>query len=220
MAEIPNDTRLIYDENSYNEKLKRSIGPGLYTINVPNNDCRDCSQDIPADPSLRYQSYGPSTCTMKGAVDDSSELLGLNHKLSKSNNKQYLPGSYTATGVCNISGTTDSRKCNNPQENTRLSNPPTTLRATGINRWEWLCFDPQSKAIEEFDRVPINYRMVAKDNHTPIIEKLDNQDKFLPSNKYDEIPESPLEKWKLGKSAMHPYAPGYPYGTLDNNLKC
>ena len=42
----PNDTRLNYDDCSYDEKLKRSIGPGLYTINVPSNDCKDCAQDI------------------------------------------------------------------------------------------------------------------------------------------------------------------------------
>ena len=216
MAETLNDTRLIYDENSYNEKLKRSIGPGLYNINVPFNDCRDCSQDVPADPSLRYQSYGPSTCTMKGAVDDSSELLGLNYKLSKSNNQQYLPGSYTATGACNISGSTDARKCTNPQENTRLSNPSNNLRATGINRWEWLCWDPQSKAIEEFDRVPVNYRMVAKDNHTPIFETPQEQDVFFPNC---TLVNPDGSEWQKG-NAQHVFAPGNPYGSFGYNVKC
>jgi len=88
----PNDTRLIYDECTYKEKLKRTVGPGLYNLNVPYNDCADCSKDIPADPSLRYQKWGPNTCTMKESIDDSSELLGLNYKLSKCNADEYLPG--------------------------------------------------------------------------------------------------------------------------------
>jgi hypothetical protein len=45
-----------------------------------------------------------------------------------------------------------------------MSNPPCTLRGTGINRWEWLCTDPQTTALEPYQRC-VNYRTIVKDNH-------------------------------------------------------
>lgn len=164
-----NDTRLNYDDCSYKEKLSRTVGPGLYMINTPYNDTYKCFQDVPSDPTLRYQAYGPNTCSMKEAIDDSSELLGLNYKSTKCNALEYIPGSYNSTG-CLIKSNDSDKSCFATQEDTRLSNPPCTLRGTGINRWEWLCEDPQERAIERFDRIPVNYRMLAKDNHVPCIE--------------------------------------------------
>ena len=213
-----NDTRLNNDDCSYKEKLRRTIGPGLYSLNVPYNDCLDCSKDIPADPSLRFQSYGPNLCTMKNAVDDSSELLGLNYKLSKCNADEYLPGKYITTGNCAVKGTSDPRACLAPQEDTRLSNPPCTLKETGINRWEWLCWDPQERAIEGFDRVPVNYRMVAKDNHIPCLETPVDQSVFFPPiNVKTQTTPNVLDKWQLPNNM---YAPGNPNGYINYNLPC
>ena len=67
--------------------------------------------------------------------------------------------------------TSDNRVTLLDGEDCRFSNPPSTLRGTGINRFEWLCRDPQEKAISPHPRVPINYRLVAKDNHRPLIEE-------------------------------------------------
>lgn len=209
----PNDTRLNYDSCSYTEKLKRTIGPGLYSLNRPYNDCDNCL-GMPDDPALRYQSYGPNTCMMKTAVDDSSELLGINYKLTKCNNQEYFPGSYEKSSGCMVNNP-DPRKCLAPREDTRLSNPACTLRGTGINRWEWLCHDPQDKAIEEFDRVPVNYRMVAKDNHVPLVET--PMDQMLCFPKYDgNIPSADdlLKQWQKG-TAQDMYAPGNPLGSTD-----
>lgn len=220
----PSDTRMIYDSCSYQEKLKRTVGPGLYAIDTPYNDCRTCSADIPADPSLRYQYYGPNTCTMKNAVDDSSELLGLNYKNTKCNAEQYLPGKYPEKGICNVKGTTDPRDktcMSRPQESTRLSNPPCTLKETGINRWEWLCWDPQERAIPDFEH-PQNYRMIAKDNHIPCLETPMDQDIFFP--KHDDKNTNTndvLNKWKIGTlGANNMFAPGYPPGYLEYNRNC
>lgn len=211
------DTRLNYDSCSYKEKLRRTVGPGLYQLESPYNDCRDCSQDIPADPSLRYQEYGQSTCNMKKAVDDSSELLGLNYKNTKCNAEEYIPGKYEKTG-CDIRGNTNPRACMTPREDTRLSNPPCTLKETGINRWEWLCFDPQERAIEGFDRIPVNYRMVAKDNHVPCIEQPADQSMFQPGNSKASI--NKLDDWKKCNKDNKLYTPGYPYGSLYTGVSC
>lgn len=213
----PSDTRLSQDSCSYTEKLKRTIGPGLYSLNTPYNDCADCD-NLPSDPALQFQKYGPKTCTMKSAVDDSSELLGINYKNSKCSANLYAPGKYTATGDCAINSSKDPRKCSVPREDTRLSNPASRLRGTGINRWEWLPHDPQLRALEEFDRVPVNYRMTAKDNHIPIIDIPQDQSTFLPSYKA-EVPEDILEKWQKG-SAQDPYAPGNPQGSINYNQIC
>jgi len=210
------DTRMNYDSCSYKEKLKRTVGPGLYHLEAPYNDCMDCSRDIPADPSLRYQSYGHNTCSIKAAVDDSSELLGLNYKATKCNAEEYLPGKYQPTG-CNIRGTTNARACLAPQEDTRLSNPPCTLKETGINRWEWLCFDPQERAIQGFDRVPVNYRMVAKDNHIPCIEKPLDETSFQPNQNTNM---KNLDDWKNTVKDNKMYSPGYPHGSLYYGVKC
>ena len=212
-----NDTRLIYDSCSYAEKLKRSVGPGLYQLKRPDNDCLDCKREIPVDPAMRFQAFGPNTCTIKTAIDDSSELQGLNYKLSKCNTDQYKPDTYKTTGACHIN-MTDSRKCYTPREDTRLSNPPSNLRSTGINRWQWLCENPQQKAIEAFDRIPVNYRMVAKDNHVPLIETPADQSAFLPKYKDTEF-DNNLNQWKLSDPTSM-YAPGYPYGSLNYNLQC
>jgi len=211
------DTRLNYDSCSYKEKLRRTVGPGLYQLESPYNDCMDCSQDVPADPYLRYQSYGQNTCSMKKAVDDSSELLGLNYKNTKCNAEEFLPGKYQKTG-CDILGNTEPRICMAPREDTRLSNPPCTLKETGINRWEWLCFDPQERAIEGFDRIPVNYRMVAKDNHIPVIDKPADQSMFQPNNAGTM---NHLDDWKKCNSGCtESYTPGYPYGSLYTGVSC
>jgi len=218
----PNDTRLNYDDCSYEEKLKRSIGPGLYNLNVPDNDCDDCSKNINDDPSIRYQKYGPNTCSFNDAIDDSSELKGLNYKNTKCNTKSYLPNKYQKKSNCNINSGGNIRDCFNPQESTRLSNPINTLKGTGINRFHWLYNDPQEFAIEKFDRIPTNYRMVAKDNHVPLIEKPNNIDDshIKPNEKNLDInPSNTIEMWSKGL-ATHRYAPGNPDGIMNYNFAC
>lgn len=210
----PNNTRINNDSCSYAEKLKRTTGPGMYILNTPYNDC-DC-RVIPDDPSIRFQAYGPNTCTMRAAVDDSSELLGLNYKRTKCNNSQYVPGSYTLKGGCTVKEADNPRQCMAPREDTRISNPPSTLKGTGINRWEWLCYDPQERAIEEFDRIPVNYRMVAKDNHVPIIDTPQDQNIFFPNSTSGV---ANMAQWQKG-SPTDAYAPGYPLGSINYNIKC
>lgn len=214
----PNDTRLSYDSCSYNEKLKRTIGPGLYSINTPYNDCTNCHAMIPDDPTMRYQAYGPSTCTMKTAVDDSSELLGLNYKKSKCSTDEYAPGKYTSTSGCVVNSETNPRACWAPMEDTRLSNPPCSLKGTGINRWEWLPFDPQERATESFDRIPVNYRMVAKDNHVPILDNPVDQSGFFPTNNTQDNADI-INDWQKG-NAQSLYAPGQPHGAISYASRC
>lgn len=65
-------------------------------------------------------------------------------------------------------GLTHWRDCGIPVEDTRLSNPACNLRGTGINRWEWLCLNPQDRVEMPFD-YNISNRIVVKDNHRPCV---------------------------------------------------
>lgn len=179
------------DSCSYQEQLRRSIGPGMYMLGTPANDCggNSCKRDVSADPYLRYQAWGPGTCAPGAAVDDGSELRGLNYKSSKCSADSYLPGKYKSANACAVPGNTDPRACVAPTENTRLSNPPCTLRGTGWNRWEWLCWDPQERATIPFEW-NVSYRIVAKDNHTPCIERPMDQSDLLPPPTSDDVPHT------------------------------
>jgi len=165
--------RLSYDTCTYKTNLRQSVGVGDHLINTPKQDCVGC---FPPDPSLRVANYGGSVCQNKPLIDVDSELIGLNRKASSCPVEHYLPSS---TPFCNLTPLQDCRAI--PREDTRMSNPPCTLRGTGINRWEWLCFDPQTKAIAPFDYM-INNRIIVKDNHRPCLPKPINQAPIMPPN--------------------------------------
>lgn len=177
---------LSYDPCSYSEKLRRTIGPGMYRVGRPANDCGECARDVPADPYLRWQEWGPGFCPVGAAVDDESELYGLSYKNTKCSKDQYLPGKYNARGICTASGT--GAGCAVPTEEPRLTNPPCTLRGTGWNRWEWLCWNPQERAIQEF-AWNTNQSLVFKDNHRPCVELPQDQSAFYPK----AVPTQPTD---------------------------
>ena len=181
------------DSCSYEEKLRQTTGPGMYMLGTPANDCgNDCTRDVPPDPYFRYQKFGPNACPPGKSVDDNSELKGLNYKSTKCSNDQYLPGKYSSKGACGASGTSSVRSCLPPTEDTRLSNPPCNLHCTGWNRWEWLCWNPQDRAIIPFEW-NTSYRIVAKDNHVPCFETPLDQLNHLPNGKEPDEQEHPTE---------------------------
>jgi hypothetical protein len=188
------------DSCSYMEQLRRSTGPGMYMLGTPANDCAPCGRDIPADPYLRWSSWGPGFCQPGENVDVGSELRGLPYRNSKCSADQYLPSKYQAErrGIatpCQAVGTQEARACMAPTEDTRLSNPPCTLRGTGWNRWEWLCEDPQERAIIPFEW-NTSYRIVAKDNHQPCIPKLIDESAFQPGLAAARPGPPTIESWK------------------------
>jgi len=114
----------------------------------------------------------------------------------------------------------DVRKCSIPTESCRLSNPPCSLKEVGINRFDPLYWNPQEKALERFDRIGVNYRMVAKDNHTPLIETPDNQEeKFMPRGTNGDY-SNDLNKWAEINKNNQKFSPGYPYANNNEMLRC
>lgn len=178
--------RLSYDNGLYTKELKQSMGPGIYRLQEPEISCKQC---YPYPPSVRLQHQGVSIDRSQSLIDIDSELLGLPRKFSKDPVKKYVPlcpSNMCKSGeVCgqDIAGVCDKSKkgqrhndntlhhlkdCFIPEESTRISNPSCNLRGTGINRWEWLCQNPQDRVEIPFD-YNISNRMVVKDNHRPCL---------------------------------------------------
>lgn len=163
--------RLNYDSCTYAHNLRQSVGAGDYMVNTPRVECFSC---FPIDTSVNLGKYGAALCSDKPLIDVDSELRILTRKASNCPTDQYLPkGEF-----CNLKPLPDCRSAIS-REDTRLSNPPCTLRSTGWNRWEWLCIDPQSKVFAPFD-YNINNRLIVKDNHRPCIPQPINQSPALP----------------------------------------
>jgi hypothetical protein len=151
-------SRQRYDTLAYQHQLNQVVGPGNYMLDTP-NVCDPCF--VPS-PYIQVGGGTASSCERK-LIDVDSELLGITRKASHCPSKHYIP---SAKPFCELN---NKRECNQlDSENTRLSNPPCTLRCRGWNRWEWLCRDPQAQVQMPFDW-NINNRLVVKDNHRPLL---------------------------------------------------
>jgi len=172
-----NFTRLNDDACTYKTNLKSSVGPGNYMISTPTVECDAC---FTFDPNHIAKGKGVSVCTNQSLIDVDSELMGITRKASNCPTDKYLP---SAKPFCQTQPLADCRAM--PKEDTRQSNPPCTLRSTGWNRWEWLCQNPQEKALIPFD-YNINYRLVVKDNHRPCLPTPISPVPALPELNHDD----------------------------------
>jgi len=162
-----------FDDGTYKHDLAQSVGSGDYMINRPRNDCKGC---LPVTAGVFLDGYGVSSCDRE-LIDVDSELIGITRKASQCPTDQYIA---TNKPSCK---TSKVRECNElAREDTRLSNPASTLRGTGINRWEWLCKNPQRTALVPFDYL-IGNRLVVKDNHRPCVPTPTSQNDALPPSK-------------------------------------
>ena len=162
--------RLNYDTCAYQQDLYQSVGPGEYRLTEPPNTEDNCFAE---SPHIRLQHQGVSVSKDTPLIDIDSELLNLTRPATACPSKKYIPDG----SQCGLTNPDDANKnkvhgkeCYFTVEDTRLSNPPCTLRGTGWNRWEWLCLDPQERVLMPFDH-NISNRIVVKDNHRPCIPK-------------------------------------------------
>ena len=176
--------RLDYVTCAYKQELSESIGPGEYQLGTPNISCEDC---FARDPQLIMQRAGASVAKTVPMVDVDSELMNITRKLTGCSSKEFIPKFNAKGEIDNTIETKHFNDCNIPtRENTRLSNPASTLRGTGWNRWEWLCENPQQRAVVPFD-LNINERLVTKDNHRALIPNPIDQSVFLPTQNNEPI---------------------------------
>jgi hypothetical protein len=180
--------RLPYDEDTYKQALYQSIGPGEYYAATPLNSCGQCF--VPS-PSVRIDRSGAAVCEAASLVDVDSELIGITRRKTKCPAGQYLPGDakYVPCEPRKL-----AKDCNVlDAEDTRLSNPPCTLRGRGWNRWEWLCKNPQDTALMPFDYNVAN-RIVVKDNHRPCVPTpMDQSAAFPPETDADPSYKVPAD---------------------------
>lgn len=177
---------LNYDPCAYEKNVKQSIGTGEYVLSVPKNNCKN--NCFYPSPYIRLDKTRSSSCKNKLLVDIDSELIGLNTIASKC----HKPIDYE----CNEEHLDDCSNNFLSPEDTKLSNPPCTLRGTGWNRWEWLCENPQDKSMINF-QTNINDRIVAKDNHRPLVPLPLSQEIALPDNKCDDIDSEILDDYSM-----------------------
>lgn len=160
-------SKLSYDKCAYEKSISESMQPGHYMLNRPYNDCSNKNCFV-SDPSIIHDKSGVATSKDYPLIDVNSELLGLNMKLSECPSKRKIDNSYAVNNPLN---TCDSHT---NAEDTKLSNPPCTLRGTGWNRFDFLHENPQDYAILPFPS-EIQNRLIVKDNHRPCLPKLFNE---------------------------------------------
>ena len=175
--------RLPYDTCAYEQVLAETVGPGIYQLTTPPNSCQPCH---PTDVRIRLQGQGASISRNNHLIDVDSDLMGITRNLSNCPERKYMPGlnaselcgAMTGSGIpCQKSAKVCIDHSKNPIKtdncfsattDTRLSNPPCTLRGTGWNRWEWLCRNPQDRVEIPYD-YQIDTKLMSKDNHRPCV---------------------------------------------------
>ena len=156
-------SRLPYDDCAYTHKLAEAVSGNHYMLDTTYaNHCKPCY--VPSS-TVRLQRNGARTAEERGDLADvSSDLFGLTRRSSHCPSEKYLPGK-----GCKQTTTKKLNECNDlDPEPSRLSNPPCTLKGRGIDRWDWLCLDPQAHTETPFP-TDISTRMLAKDNHRPCV---------------------------------------------------
>lgn len=154
-------SRLNYDSCAYNKSMSESVAIGNYMLQQPQNNC---NETFFASPYIRLDKSQVSTCSNRPVIDVDSELIGLKRTASKCTKSDF------PNCKMNHLKTTDRSHFMSP-EDTKISNPPCTLRGTGWNRWEWLCENPQKYAEIPFVTM-ISDKTLAKDNHRPLLPNL------------------------------------------------
>lgn len=180
-------TGLPYDNCAYTHKLNESVGAGDYLLNTP----RPCNPCFVVSPGVFVDRFGASLCE-KELIDVNSELLNITRKASECPSQKYLP---KAEPFCNP---THYKECEFlTREDTLISNPKCTGKETTVNRWEWLCRNPQDYAIRPFEWFTPN-RIVVKDSHRPCVAKPIAQDNALPPKQQNNCPSTLEEQFKEG----------------------
>tara|TARA_Y100000389_G_scaffold198299_2_gene234572 strand:+ start:1491 stop:2111 length:621 start_codon:yes stop_codon:yes gene_type:complete len=173
-------------------------------LGTPPIDCEYC---YPTPPTVRLQKAGDSIDRTKPLIDTDSELNNRHRPASKCPENRLFSDNEIPQGGHKIrpalrpggviesyenyetieetapenNGYTHWKDCFDDAIESRTVDPPSNLRGTGFDRWEYLCFNPQEKATVPFD-YNISNRILVKDNHRPCVPKPLDQKLVLPKN--------------------------------------
>jgi len=200
-------TSLKYDVGAYRHSLAESVGPGRYHIGTPTQECQECFSQ---DPTIRLAASGNAKCIDRPLVDVDSELHGITRKATKDPSGQFLPDN-SRSHKCKSRPVTACRDYTVLAEDTRISNPPCTLRGSpnGFNRWEPLCNNPQANVELPFESF-INNRLLVKDSHRPVLPTPLDQTPILPPNSRDDTVITSIPQ------CLEPAPPVYPMAFFQN----
>lgn len=196
--------RLNYDTCAYKQNLYQSVGPGEYRLTEPPNSCNICT---PQTPHIRLQKQGVSVKSDMPLIDVDSELMNLTRPATNCPSRKYIPDG-SQCGLTNPNQKDNNlehgNNCDFGIEDTRISNPPCTLRGTGWNRFEWLCLDPQDRVLIPFDH-NINNRIVVKDNHRPCVPRPIDVRLSLPPQPTDPVTNTTAKVMSVptGPTSIH-----------------
>ena len=176
--------RATYDPCAYEYDVTQSVRVGQYQLDLPANPA-PCFY---TDPHVRLQVQGVASCAPGDLVSVDSDMLGITRRYSRCPTDKFPAHEFR----CNARMLPDCVDGGSWTEDTRLSNPPCTLRCTGWNRWAWLPCNPQDHALLRFQTL-INTSIVVKDNHRPLLPTAD--DLALAGGGRREVPSEPTATW-------------------------
>jgi hypothetical protein len=137
------------------ENNEISTGPGRWALGVPN--AYGNAAFIPTVTTIN-QRWGASHDMTSTKTDVESDLKNLGRPTVRTTCGQYQP----EQGAAVAERLTAMPEADFPQTASHLVDPPCTLRGTGVNRWQWLCENPQENVMVPFDYL-IDSRHAAKD---------------------------------------------------------
>ena len=148
-------TRYRHDVSKMIENTEISTGPGRWALGVPNSYGN--AAFVP-DVTTINQRWGASHIMTSTKTDVESDLKNLGRPSVRTTCGQYQPeeGAELAAGLVAMPEVAF------PQTASHLVDPPCTLRGTGINRWQWLCEDPQENVMVPFEHL-VDTRHSSKD---------------------------------------------------------
>jgi hypothetical protein len=155
--------RSIYDQGAYCTDLKQSTAPLKYMLDPTYaNQCSPCR---PGDVGYIAR-QGVSLTKNANLVDVESDLLLLNYPLSRNPAAKYSP----CAGPNYSGNLMHFNECAIGTDYSRITQPPCSLRGTGVNRFQPICLDPQDESRWLMpSQVGVSYRLVVKDNQVPLI---------------------------------------------------
>ena len=195
----PSLSRLRFDTGAYEQTLKQSVGPGNYVFDTVNPHCTPCLQ---GDSRMIMGTSGASICS-GNLVDVESDLHNIGRRATLAPSGLYR-GDGSPPSLCPNGGLQPYPACDGiTAVDTRLVNPPCTLRGTGWNRWEWLCRDPQDHALIPFD-ANIDTSLVVKDNHRPHIARPIDPSLAMPPGGHSFSADAGAPQWVPCSSSNYP----------------
>jgi len=134
-----------------------SMGPGMYRL----DDAKLRNKiSYPWAPNVQLQKMGGSVVN-QNFIDIESEIHRLNKPLSNNPSLQYMP--LDESKEYDMIQFEDGGPP--PEESSRLNNNAFELKGVGINRFDWLPFNPQDNVIEPFKRIGDNTVLFTLDRH-------------------------------------------------------